>query len=74
MENQRVNDIFGDRCPECSGRAAHWRERPQYGSRELFWMGCKDDGILVGANSMNAALQSWQRKVAQIKFMKAGKP
>lgn len=70
MENPKVNDVFGERCPDCSSRPSLWREQPKFGSRELYWMGCRVDGHVAGGTSQNAALQSWQRMVALLKFQK----
>lgn len=62
-----------DVCPQCRTKPAGWRERPAYGSRELYWIGCKTDGHLQGGITSLVALQNWSRFVARYKFDHAPK-
>lgn len=55
-------------CPICLRPPHVWYERAQYGSRELFWVGCKIDCKLVGAISRNVALQLWDRLAARMRY------
>lgn len=54
-------------CPECKLPPSAWRERPKFGSRELYWIGCRRDGHLTGGISHNTALQAWSRLVLRLK-------
>jgi hypothetical protein len=55
-------------CPQCRRKPDAWRERPAYGSRDLYWIGCRQDGRLAGGNTPAAAKQIWDRMVARWKF------
>lgn len=50
-------------CPICGEPPERWVERPKYGSRKLFWIGCKTDDKLAGGISQAAAYQIWNRIV-----------
>lgn len=59
-----------DRCPKCLRMPHVWRERPQYGSRELYWVGCKSCGLIAGGITAGIALHSWKRVADRAKFEK----
>jgi len=54
-----------EKCPVCLHAPESWIERPEHGSRELVWIGCRKDGLLVGGLSFNIALQNWRRTAAK---------
>ena len=56
-----------DQCPKCFRPSRIWRERPEHGSRELFWVGCKVCGQVAGGLSDNIARQNWTRLVERLK-------
>lgn len=60
-------------CPICLRVPHAWRERAQYGSRELFWVGCRVDSKLVGAITQGVALQLWERLAARLRYELANK-
>jgi glutaredoxin len=55
-------------CPQCHRTPQAWRERPQYGSREIYWIGCRNDGHLASGISAVAAEQNWERMIGRWKF------
>ena len=61
------------KCPKCLRFPTTWREQPKYGSRELFWVGCKACGFLQGAIREGVALGLWDRFVNRWKFEHASK-
>lgn len=50
-------------CPQCGKLPETWKEQPQYGSRELVWLGCKEHGHLAGGVSSFVALANWNRYI-----------
>lgn len=55
-------------CPECRRVALGWREKPAHGSREMYWVGCRDCGHFAGGNTATIALVNWNRMAARLKF------
>lgn len=56
-------------CPQCLQIPKVWRERPRFGSRELFWIGCETDRIhMVGGITVAAAFMLWDRYCYRWKF------
>lgn len=62
------------KCPQCRRQPGSWYERAANGSRELFWIGCKVCGHLMGGTTQGNALQSWDRFVVRWIFEHAVKP
>lgn len=62
-----------ENCPICGKRPEAWCARLQYGSRELYWIGCKTDPEqLEGGRSNLIAIQNWNRRVARVKYERMG--
>lgn len=58
-------------CPKCFKYPKVWRERHQFGSRELIWVGCQKDGYLEGGLSRWIAVANWNRRANRLKFERA---
>lgn len=52
-----------DLCPDCGLPPTGWRERPQFGSREIYFLGCKRHSHLGSGVTRGAAVMSWNRTV-----------
>ena len=59
-----TSQFHTENCPVCQRPAVIWVEKPAHGSRELYWIGCRKDGLLEGGTREGAAVQNWNRRVA----------
>lgn len=60
------------RCPDCQEFPEGWTEKPKYGSRLLYWFGCRKDDLLAGGINVGAAVQNWNRAVEYRKLHNKG--
>lgn len=56
-------------CPVCGKAPEKWHAKEAFHSRALYWIGCKQDGRMQGGVSQNAAIQSWNRDAAIVKWV-----
>lgn len=57
-----------DKCPDCHMVPQGWKERAQFGSRELYWIGCRRHGHMGGGATRGAAIMSWNRLVTTVTY------
>lgn len=55
-------------CPECFRAPECWIETSKYGSRQVYWIGCKEHSHLAGGVNQGAALMNWNRLINRWKF------
>ncbi len=55
-------------CPDCKLPPAGWRERPKFGSREIYFLGCKRHSHMGSGVTRGAAIMSWNRTVTTVVF------
>lgn len=56
-----------ENCPKCLRPARGWRERPKYGSRELYYIGCQTEGFFGSGVTPGAAQMQWERLVFRMR-------
>ncbi len=61
-----------DVCPKCHKQPEKWYEQMKHNSRELYWIGCRSDGILAGGISQGVAVTNWNRQAQRNKFAMGG--
>lgn len=66
--SSEVSLAMCDRCPTCQQAPAAWRERAKFGSREIYWIGCKRHDHVAGGVTRGAAIQSWNRLAVTIVY------
>lgn len=57
-----------NQCPDCLLPPGGWYERAQFGSRAIFWIGCKRHDHIAGGVTRGAAVMSWNRLAITIVF------
>jgi hypothetical protein len=65
-----IEAVKTERCPGCNKNPRVWYEQAAFGSRALYWVGCKNDGHLVGGIKRMAGVTMWNRYVAHWKWQK----
>lgn len=55
-------------CPDCGLTPRSWIERAKFGSRELYWIGCKAHSHMTGGVTRGAAIMSWNRLAVKIRY------
>lgn len=55
-------------CPKCKKIPGTRKEWPRFGSRELYYIECKPDGIFASGTTPATAGQAWERVVARFRF------
>jgi hypothetical protein len=57
-------------CPTCRRYPGRWHEKAAFNSRELWWIGCKEDGHLAGGITIGASIMQWNRMAVRIRMEK----
>lgn len=61
-----------EKCPICLKVPEKWHESARFKSREIFWVGCKKDGILEGGYTPITATTNWNRRALRIQYEHSG--
>ncbi len=63
-----MENITPPQCPKCKRLPHQWKEQPLFGSRELYWIGCKVCGLIAGAITKSVVAHSWRRVVDRERY------